>query len=86
MVIDSQNPDGNVPFYTGYPSYGYLSYFAEFQAETASASTPYDRLESDGFWSALPMLSRDVSALDMDAQMFWHEWGHLNNLPTASQP
>ena len=83
MVIDSQNPDGNVPFYTGYPSYGYLSYFAEFQAETASASTPYDRLESDGFWSALPMLSRDVSALDMDAQMFWHEWGHLNNLPTG---
>ena len=83
IVIDSENPDSNVPFYTGYPSYGYLSFFAEFQAETQTAFTPYDRLDYDGFWSALPLLERDVTALDLDARVFWHEWGHLHNLPTG---
>jgi len=83
IVIDSENPDANVPFYTGYPSYGYLSFFAEFQEVTQTAFTPYDRLDYDGFWSALPMLERDVTALNRDAIIFWHEWGHLNNLPTG---
>ena len=82
IAMDSQPITNLVPWPVANPSFGFFTELEDFQ-EAGSASSVYDKIQGEGFWNPRHLLEVDEAFLrDSGIVSVWHEWGHLNNLPT----
>ncbi|MBT5848485.1 MAG: hypothetical protein HOH85_05025 [Micrococcales bacterium] len=83
IAMDSQPITNEVPWPVANPSFGFFTELSDFDAD-GSANSVYDRIEAEGFWSPRHLLNVDENFLkNSSVRSFWHEWGHMQNLPTA---
>lgn len=82
IAMDSMPITDEVPWPVDNPSFGFFTELADFQE--GRADSVYDRIEAQGFWNPNHLLTVDEDFLrNSSVMVFWHEWGHMQNLPTA---